>query len=131
MLVDPKRLDLRFQHSSGHTQSGGGTRRSGHPSAALPQGRLNDLFLLGSKSLRQIQRVPGLAWAGLPRKPTLVDRENLCVTYNDGALDYVLQFTNIAWPGVRLKQFEALFVHRPETFSSLPGETIDEIFNEQ
>ena len=47
--------DLRLQGRSGHTESGGSSRRSGHSSFAFPEGRLNDLFLLRCKLLRQLE----------------------------------------------------------------------------
>jgi hypothetical protein len=48
----------------------------------------------------------------LPQKPTLIDGEDVSLPYDDGALDHVLQFTNIAGPLIRLQQVEALLVER-------------------
>src|ERR1700690_2266052 len=67
----------------------------------------------------------------MSRKPTFIDREILRLTYNDGSLNYVLQFTNITWPGVRLEQIETLFVHPLETFSCFPCVTINEVLDQQ
>src|SRR4029077_6614365 len=41
------------------------------------------------------------------------------------------QFTNIARPGVRLKQIEALLIHGPKALPCLPCETINEVLNQQ
>src|SRR5260370_26770155 len=68
---------------------------------------------------------------GLPQKPTLIDGEILRVADDHRPLDDVLQFTNIARPGVRLKQIEALFVHRLKPFSCFLGVTINEILDQQ
>src|SRR6266481_2602685 len=67
----------------------------------------------------------------LPRKPTLIDGEILCFAYNYRSLDDVLQFANITRPGVRLKQIEALFVHRIKALSSFPCVTINEVLDQQ
>src|SRR5260370_5306814 len=67
----------------------------------------------------------------LPRKPTLIDREILCFAYNYRSLDDVLQFANITRPGVRLKQIEALFVHRLKALPCFLCVTIDEILDQQ
>src|SRR6266481_2823990 len=67
----------------------------------------------------------------LPRKPTLIDGEILCFAYNYRSLNDVLQFANITRPRVRLKQIEALFVHRLKALSCLPCETINEVLNQK
>src|SRR5260370_42023358 len=66
----------------------------------------------------------------LPRKLTLIDREILCFAYNFPSLDDVLPFANVTRPGVRLKQIEALFVHRLKPFSCFLGVTINEILDQ-
>src|SRR5260370_34438619 len=73
----------------------------------------------------------GLSRKGLPRKPTLVDCEILRFTHDDRSLNHILQFANITRPGIRLKQIKALFVHRLKALSSLPCETINEVFDQQ
>src|SRR5260370_15645227 len=67
----------------------------------------------------------------LPRKPTLIDREILCFAYNYRSLDDILQFANVPRPGVRLKQIEALFVHRLKALSCFPCITINEVPDQQ
>src|SRR5713101_2892212 len=68
---------------------------------------------------------------GLPRQPTLIHGEILRVAHDHRSLDDVLQFANITRPGVRLKQFEALLVHRLKALSCLPCEPINEVLNQQ
>src|SRR5713226_5017036 len=68
---------------------------------------------------------------GLPRKPTPIHGEIPRVADDYRSLDDVLQFANIARPGVRLKQIEALFVHRLKALSRFPCVTIDEILDQQ
>src|SRR6266849_6140553 len=112
-------------------QLGSRSGRSGHSASAFAQGSLNHLFLLGSRLFRQLQ----LAFRGvckrLPRQPTLIYGEILCFAYDDRTLDDVLQLPNITWPGIRLKQVEALFAHRLKVLSSFPGVTIDEVLDQQ
>src|SRR5882757_2916713 len=112
-------------------QLGSRSGRSGHSASAFAQGSLNHLFLLGSKLFRQLQ----LAFRGgckrLPRQPTLIYGEILCLAYDDRTLDDVLQLANITWPGIRLKQAETLFAHRLKVFSSFPCITIDEVLDQQ
>src|SRR5260370_27826796 len=67
---------------------------------------------------------------GLPQKPTLIYGEILRVADDYRTLDDVLQFTNITRPGVRLKQIEALFVHRLKPLSCFPCVTINEVFDQ-
>ena len=66
----------------------------------------------------------------LPRKPTLVDREILRFTYHYRSLDDILQFANVSRPGIRLKQFQTLFVHPADALSRFPRLTIDEVLDE-
>src|SRR5260370_23175215 len=73
----------------------------------------------------------GLSRKGLPRKPTLVDCEILRFTHDDRSLNHILQFANITRPGIRLKQIKALLAHRLKALSSLPCETINEVFDQQ
>src|SRR6266481_1815259 len=68
---------------------------------------------------------------GLPRKPTLIHREILRVAHDYGSLDDVLQFANVTRPGVRLKQIEALFIHRLKALSCFPCITIKEVPDQQ
>src|SRR5260370_16441152 len=55
----------------------------------------------------------------------------LCLAHNYRSLDDVLQFTNIARPGVGLKQIDTLFVHRLKALSCFPCVTIDEVRDQQ
>src|SRR5260370_35808634 len=66
----------------------------------------------------------------LPRKPTLIDREILRVAQDYRSLDDVLQFANVTRPGVRLKQFQALFVYSADALSCFTRITIDEVLNQ-
>src|SRR5260370_9688418 len=66
----------------------------------------------------------------LPRKPALINREILRVAHDYRSLDDVLQFANVTWPGIRLKQFQALFVYATDALSCFPRVTIDEVINE-
>src|SRR5260370_6966081 len=54
----------------------------------------------------------------------------LCLAHNYRSLDDVLQFTNIARPGVGLKQIDTLFVHRLKALSCFPCVTIDEVLDQ-
>src|SRR5207237_1661579 len=47
------------------------------------------------------------------------------------SLNHVLQFANITRPWVRLKQIEALFVHRLKALSCFPCETVNEVLDQQ
>src|SRR5258708_19136320 len=71
-----------------------------------------------------------LACKRLPRKPTLIDREILRVAHDYRSLDDVLQFAHITRPGVRLKQFQALFVYPANALSCFTRITIDEVLNQ-
>src|SRR5580658_1006391 len=64
LLVDLQHSDLRLQGRSGHTESGGSSRLPGHPSFAFPEGRLNHLFLLRRKLLRQFEWTRRLQYVG-------------------------------------------------------------------
>src|ERR1700722_15714964 len=72
----------------------------------------------------------GLSCTGMPRRPTLIDREILCFTYNYGSLDNVLQFTNVTRPRIRLKQFQTLFVYPADGLSCFSRKTVDEVLDQ-
>src|SRR5258707_6520606 len=71
-----------------------------------------------------------LACKRLPRQPTFIHREILRVAHDYRSLDDVLQFANVTRPGVRLKQFQALFVYPADALSCFARITIDEVLNE-
>src|SRR5258707_1862371 len=66
----------------------------------------------------------------LPRKPALINREILRVAHDYRPLDDVLQFANVTWPGIRLKQCKALFVSPADALACFPRVTIDVVINE-
>jgi len=66
----------------------------------------------------------------LLRKPTLSDREILRVAHDYRSLDDVLQFANVTRPGVRLEQFQALFVYPADALSWFARKAIDEVLNQ-
>src|SRR5260370_36783400 len=66
----------------------------------------------------------------LPRKPTLINREILRFAHDYRSLDDILQFANVTGPGVRLKQFQALFVYPANALSRFSRIAIDEVLNE-
>src|SRR4029077_4935673 len=109
------------------------SRRSGRPvhsSSTCGQSSLNDLLLL-RRELPKRFKATAHSNVRLPRKPTFINREILRFAHDDRPLDHVLQFTNIARPGVRLKQIEALLIHNPKALSRLPCETINEVLDQQ
>src|SRR5258708_16175424 len=55
----------------------------------------------------------------------------LRVAHDYGSLDDVLQFANVTRTGVRLKQFQALFVYPADALSCFTRITIDEVLNQQ
>ena len=86
-----------------HPQSGGRTR---YPHTLLPHSRRADSMISFSweaSSLKRQTESSSAGGGGLPRKPTLIDGKISGVIYDDGALDHILQFTNIAWPCICLQ----------------------------
>src|SRR5260370_17811606 len=120
-----------LQSGSWHAEFGSGAGGSVHSSSAFAQRSLNDRLLLRRKLPKRFKSTARHSNGRLPGKPTFIDGESLCFTYNDGSLNDVLQFANITRPRVRLKQIEALFVHRLKALSCLPCETINEVLNQQ
>src|SRR4029450_2002257 len=49
---------------------------------------------------------------------------------NHRPFNYVLQLTNIAWPTIGLKEFERLFVDRPDILPCPACETLHEVFEQ-
>src|SRR5439155_21529446 len=105
--------------------------RSGHSPSPFAQGSLNHLFLLGSKSLRELQRAFRLGGKRLPGKPTLIHREIVCFAYNDRTLDDVLQFANVIWPGIRSEKVQSFFIYSEESLSCFSCEMSDEGLDQQ
>src|SRR5215469_15701152 len=120
-----------LKRRSWYAEFGSRSRRSVHASSAFAQRRLNDLFLLRSKPSKGFKSSARHSSGRLSRKPAFIYREILCFAYNDGSLNDILQFANIARPRIRLKQIEALLVQGLEALSCLPCETINEVLNQQ
>jgi hypothetical protein len=74
------------------------------PSLAFAQGGLDLCFLLRRKVSIKDKLAARFSRTGMPRKPTLIEREILRFTYNYRSLDDVLQFANVTRPGIRLQQ---------------------------
>src|SRR5260370_24614310 len=55
----------------------------------------------------------------------------LRVAHDYRSLDDVLQFANVTRPGVRLKQFQALFLYPADALSCFTRISIDEVLNQQ
>src|SRR5882757_4013058 len=109
ILVDLERLDLRLHRGSRNTQFGSCARGPVHPSSAFAEGRLDDGLLLRRRPSQNVEPTVLLGCDRLSRQPTLIDGETLGFTHDNRSLNHVLQFANIARPGVRLKQIEAPF----------------------
>src|SRR5260370_34427017 len=120
-----------LQSGSWHAEFGSGAGGSVHSSSAFAQRSLNDRLLLRRKLPKRFKSTARHSNGRLPGKPTFIDGESLCFTYNDGSLNHVLQFANITRPRVRLKQIEALFVHRLKALSCFPRVTINEVLDQQ
>src|SRR5690349_18579674 len=64
-------------------------------------------------------------------KPGFINRENITGAHNDGPLNHVLQFADVTWPGVSLKEIETLFVYSHYGFSCFLCVMTDEVLNQQ
>src|SRR6185295_6561578 len=131
ILIDLQRSDLRLQCGSRYAQLGGGARRSVHAPSAFPQSTLNDGFLLRGTRFKNVKPAVLLDGNRSSRKPALVNREILSFTDDHRSLNHVLQLANVTRPGVRLKQIEALFVHRLKALSCFPCVAINEVLDQQ
>src|SRR6185369_3570372 len=129
MFVDLEGSDLRFQSRGRNTELGGRTQRSRHSASAFSQGSLNHLFFLSRKLVGE-RLARRLSLTRLPNEPTLIDREALRVTDDDRPFNYILQLSNVARPGVRLKLIQGLFVDAPYFLPRFTGITINEVLDQ-
>ena len=127
ILVDLQCPDLRFEGGSWNPEFFSGPCGAIYASPAFAQGCLdNRLFFSGRRS----ERVPADFQPGRGRssgKPALIDRKSFHITYDDGSLDHVLQFADVARPGIGLKQIEAPLVHGLEALPRFHPVTIQEV----
>src|SRR6202041_1474505 len=64
-------------------------------------------------------------------EPTFIHLEVLAIAYDNGPLDYVLQFANVARPAVGLEQFEAPPIDSRDLLTRFAGVAVDEILDQK
>lgn len=82
-----------------------------------------------SAGLLESSYAAAVRWAA--GKAAFVHGESLRITDNDGALDNILQFANIAGPGIRLKKGKTLTVNSLKSLAGLPGIAIKKVLHQQ
>src|SRR5258708_32312113 len=112
------------------TQLGGGTGCSGYPPSTLAQSGLDNLSFPNGQ-LREVQVRCRLWCTRLSGEPTLIDRERLCLTDDDGPLDDILQLADVARPRIRQEQIQRFFADSADALACFPRETRDVVLNQQ
>jgi hypothetical protein len=107
MLVDFERADLRFERRSRGPESRRRPGRAGYaallaPSAASTRDR--SWAVNSSSGCSGTRLVEALA-----HEPTLIDAQGMGVGHDDRPLDDILQFADVARPGIIAQQIERLF----------------------
>src|SRR5712691_3506007 len=115
--VNAQGFDFRFERLPRQAQLGRRAGWAGHAAAARGQGGFDEgAFVLGACRHQGPGR-PGRQ-GGCPLQPAFLDGKGVACTQDDGALDDVLQFTDVPGPVVGLKQCQGLLADGPDL---LPG----------
>src|SRR6266481_1535037 len=131
IFVDPQRPDLGLHGRSRHAEHSGRAGWSEHPPFAFFQRRLNHVLFLSGELFGKARLAFGFAGNRLLRNPSLVHGEILCFAHDSRSFNYVLQFANVTWPGIRLKQLQTVLVDPRYLLSHIPRATIDEVLNQR
>src|SRR6266702_4369024 len=110
MLVDFQLLDFGIQRRTGNAQLGCGTVWTGNSSARSGKGRLNHFFLLLFQGLGKWGGRFGWEWLDFRGQPCVLDSESLPTAQDYGAFNDILQFPDVARPGICLAKLHGVLV---------------------
>jgi hypothetical protein len=97
VFVDSQSLDFRVERTRWQPQFGRGAGWARDPALAFRQCSFNHFLFLSLQRAGKHGLLPGRL-GRLAHEPSFVNRESITVAQDNGPLDYVLQFTNVAWP---------------------------------
>src|SRR5216683_167437 len=130
IFVDSQGGNLRIKGLSRNPELRCGSGWTGDATSRAPERRFNHLsFAVGQASVQEVR-----GWWGSRRavlEPGAVDRERVPVAKDDGPLNDVLQFADIARPTVRFEQVERLLLDLFDLLSGSLRSALHEIFQEQ
>src|SRR5712691_10437528 len=123
-------FDFRFERLPRQAQLGRRAGGAGHAAAARGQGGFDEFaFVLGA-CRHQGHGRPG-PQGRVPLQPALLDGKDVALTQDDGALNDVLQFTDVPGPVVGLKEFQGPLVDGSDLLPSSCRIALDQIRDEQ
>ena len=129
MLVDFERPDLRFERRSRDAEPRRRPSRAGNAALARGERRLDSRSLVGGQFVIQ-RRLSIRLDNALPHEPTLIDAQGIGVGDDDRPLDDILQFADVARPGIIAQQIERLFADSVYLLARSLGIPVNEVLHQ-
>src|SRR5215469_4466024 len=130
VFVDSEALDLGVERSGGNAEFGSCACGTGYSSMTRSEGRLdNASFLLDQCAAERFGDLGQFRF--FAPEPPLINSKGVRVAQDDRALNYVLQFTDVAWPTVLLQELQRAFVDGSELLASLFSKPGNKVFDQQ
>src|SRR5260221_4768792 len=129
MLVDFERANLRFERRSWAPEPRRRSSRAGHAALARGERRLDSRSLVGCQFIIQ-RRLSIRLDDALPHEPTLIDAESIGIGHDDRPLDDILQFADVARPGIVAQQIERWFADSVYLLARSLGIPLNEVLHQ-
>jgi hypothetical protein len=124
MLIDLEEQNLGIERGRWHPEPRGRAARARDTASTLTQCFLDDRSLVvgdGRRQASDLRRRDNRVFAEI----SLIDRQRIAFTSNDGPLDDVLKFSNISRPGVLLQNPERIGINASDGLPKRAGEALD------
>src|ERR1700736_825688 len=131
-LANPQFLNAVPQGRRWYSEPRRGPVRARHSPSTSRECVLNDLpfttgVLIGVCGLRLLRQADS---TGIPGQPGCIHRKHAIRTDNDRPLNNILQFANIARPGIGSKQFDRSFIDLFKVLAHVLGKSMDKVFQQ-